>query len=178
MSDALPPLLTAAQVAELLHCSKVSLWRRRKADPSWLPPASAMLQLGRHLVFRRADVERALGIQSEPGSQVPPPEWAPSLLLTPQELEASRLRLKEALKQGAKEARLERALEKAAHPYDLAAITERRALDGREHVLVTVLEARRQREEGRKARRAKSKARRDKTAQTPGAQVDPTSPTK
>lgn len=60
--DSLPPFLTAAEVCSLLRCSKISLWRKRKAQPAWLP--AAPLQLGRETVFERAAVERALGLTS------------------------------------------------------------------------------------------------------------------
>jgi hypothetical protein len=56
----LPPILTTREVCQLAHCSAVTLWRRRRVDPTWLPLAPA--QLGRELTFLREDVLRALGL--------------------------------------------------------------------------------------------------------------------
>lgn len=56
----LPPRLTTAQVCALAQCSETTLWRRRRQDPAWLPPAP--VQLGRATMFDRAAVLKALGM--------------------------------------------------------------------------------------------------------------------
>jgi hypothetical protein len=55
--------LTTAEVCELARCSEITLWRRRKLDPAWLPVSKH--KYGRENVFDRDVVVRALGLQQD-----------------------------------------------------------------------------------------------------------------
>lgn len=59
----LPLRMTATEVCALAHCSKVTLYRRRKANPAWLPMSP--MKLGKEQLFDRADVLRALALTTE-----------------------------------------------------------------------------------------------------------------
>jgi hypothetical protein len=63
MNDALPMRLTTAEVCALARCSEITLWRRRKQDPTWLPVSKH--KYGRENVFDREAVVKALGLQQD-----------------------------------------------------------------------------------------------------------------
>ena len=71
--DDLPLRMTAAEVCALARCSAVTLWRRRRADPTWLPAAAH--QLSRELIFERAAVFKALGFDHDDRPQEPAAGW-------------------------------------------------------------------------------------------------------
>lgn len=56
----LPLRLTRDEVLALFRFSKETLSRKRKADPTWLPPSA--VQGARQMVFDRDAVLKALGV--------------------------------------------------------------------------------------------------------------------